>query len=221
MACFRKVFDSWWFYRFYDLIVKVSCLGREGNLRNIVVEAFEKSPKRLIDLGTGTGEVAIAINERFPRVSVTGIDASAKILAGAEKKSRKLGIGINFVKADFCKTMLSSRSFDAAAMSLALHEVSHSERLLALREANRLLKNRGTFVILEFHRPKSILFRLLLKLQFLMFEEEFSRGILKENLPSELRNAGFKVISKDLYYDGALQRIIAKKLAAKGAVAAK
>jgi SAM-dependent methyltransferase len=67
--------------------------------------------RAVLDVGTGTGRAAIALAARGARV--TGVDASAEMLAVAERRSREAGVEVTFLRGDAHGLAFGDRSFDA------------------------------------------------------------------------------------------------------------
>lgn len=58
-------------------------------LVDLIIRSRKEAPSRIIDIGTGSGAIALALKDRFPSARVTGIDASARALATAERNGRE------------------------------------------------------------------------------------------------------------------------------------
>lgn len=101
---------------------------------------------RLLDIGTGTGALAVAVAERWPALRVTGLDGSTGMLEVARAEARRrlgaagaLRVELVFGLAD--RMPFADESFDVAVSSYVLQLVPH--RLRALREARRVLRPGG------------------------------------------------------------------------------
>jgi SAM-dependent methyltransferase len=101
---------------------------------------------RLLDVGTGTGTLALAALERFPHVVVTGIDPSSAMLEIARREARKrlppaARTRLRLEVAPAAKLPFPAGSFDVAVSSFVLQLVP--SRAAALREARRVLRRGG------------------------------------------------------------------------------
>jgi len=100
----------------------------------------------LLDIGTGTGALAIAAAERWPAARVTGLDGSTGMLAVARRElrrrlGREAGRRVEFVTGLADRMPFADASFDVAVSSFVLQLVPHRPRALA--EARRVLRPGG------------------------------------------------------------------------------
>ena len=106
----------------------------------------------IVDVGTGTGTVAVELVERYPHVTVTGVDASAGMLDEARRQARvRLGgtasRRIHFVRGEAAELPFDAGAFDAAVSSFVFQLVP--DRFAALREAHRVLRPGGLLAVLS------------------------------------------------------------------------
>ncbi len=163
---------------------------------------------RLIDIGTGTGALAIAAAERWPRLSVSGLDGSTGMLAIARREARRrLGVAaarrIEFVTGLADRMPYPDSSFDAAVSSFVLQLVPH--RSSALRETLRILRPGGVLAFVtwlhdeEQFPPDQAFFDVLDELEVAEPEEteEARSGDFRSvsGAATELRRAGFRDVS--------------------------
>ncbi|HEY6056638.1 MAG TPA: methyltransferase domain-containing protein [Candidatus Limnocylindrales bacterium] len=110
-----------------------------------LVEPWIRPGTRMVDIGTGTGVLAIRAVQRWPAVEATGIDGSTGMLAVAEDEARRrLGPAADRLRllsglAD--RIPAADGAFDLAISSFVLQLVPHRPR--ALREAHRVVRPRG------------------------------------------------------------------------------
>ena len=138
----------------YDLLNRVLSVGIDRRWRRALVDAV-KLPRRgaLLDLATGTGDVAIAALGRYPESSVLGTDPSANMLAIARKKSEQLGLGERaaFALGSAESIDLPDNAVNAVTMAFGIRNAT--DRAQSLREANRVTKPGGRIAILELSEP--------------------------------------------------------------------
>ncbi len=110
---------------------------------------------RVIDLGTGPGQIAIAIAESSDNYRVVGVDAAATMLAIAEKRrsASTAADRIEFHQGNATSLDFTDASFDTVVSNTVLHHIPHPVELLA--EARRLLKPGGVLLIRDLFRPES------------------------------------------------------------------
>jgi demethylmenaquinone methyltransferase/2-methoxy-6-polyprenyl-1,4-benzoquinol methylase len=140
----------------YDLLNRINSLGLDQRWRNRAVRALEILPgHRVLDLATGTGDLAISIAQRHREASVTALDPSSKMLDVARTKIirsfRPLNIELRL--GDAQALPFSDASFDRASIAFGIR--NFPDRAKALRELARVLRPGGRLVILELSTPDS------------------------------------------------------------------
>ena len=137
----------------YDLINHLTTLGIDKKWRVVAVnETGNIKNKKVIDLATGTGDIAIRLSKKNPE-KITAIDISEKMLHYAKQKVKELNLNnkIEFIQADSENLPFSDNSFDIATMGFGIRNCIYPEK--ALSEIYRVLKPKGKLVILEFSEP--------------------------------------------------------------------
>jgi demethylmenaquinone methyltransferase/2-methoxy-6-polyprenyl-1,4-benzoquinol methylase len=138
----------------YDLINTVLSLGFDKRWRaQAVGVALEKSPSRILDVATGTGDFALALKRHDPRVEIVGVDLSEPMLALARRKAKSQGLGITWEQGNGTALSYQDASFEAVTISYGLR--NFQDVPLGLGECFRLLSPGGRVVILEFTAPPS------------------------------------------------------------------
>lgn len=140
--------------RHYDFLNHFLSLGtdRLWRRRAINIIGRHSKPKQILDVATGTGDLAITALLLNPE-KVTGIDISEKMLDLGRKKisDRGLDSKIELLKADSEAMPFSDSSFDAAMCSFGVR--NFSSPLRGLTEICRVLRPGGMIMVLEFSRP--------------------------------------------------------------------
>lgn len=138
--------------RFYDLLAWLFMRGREGAFRKKIVDlARLQAGESVLDVGCGTGTLAIAAKQRVgPTGNVYGIDASPEMIARAGKKARKAGVDIVFKNAVVEALPFPDKSFDAVLSTLMLHHLPREAREQCAREIRRVLKPGGRVLAIDF-----------------------------------------------------------------------
>jgi len=138
----------------YDLLNKVLSVGIDkGWRKQMVAELKSLQPKTMLDIATGTADVAIACMKLQPD-HITGVDISALMLAEGQKKIEGLGIAqqITLQQADSENLPFADNSFDAITVAFGVRNFQHLDK--GLSEMLRVLKPNGKVVILEFSQPE-------------------------------------------------------------------
>jgi demethylmenaquinone methyltransferase/2-methoxy-6-polyprenyl-1,4-benzoquinol methylase len=109
-----------------------------------------------LDVGTGTGDFALALLARAPRsATVTGVDISAGMLQVAERRAAKAGLGSRYKRliASVERLPFADAAFDVAVAGFVVRNVGDIPR--GLREMRRVLRPGGRAVILDLHTPRN------------------------------------------------------------------
>ena len=129
--------------------------------RRVVGEVRRAKPGRILDVATGTGDVAIAIARRIRDVQVLGVDLSEQMLAVARRKIEARGLDGRIVldRGDAERLAVADASVDVATVAFGVR--NFGDLGAGLRELARTIKPGGKVVILEFSRPRNRVFRAL------------------------------------------------------------
>jgi ubiquinone/menaquinone biosynthesis C-methylase UbiE len=175
----RGFFDRW--SPLYDAFARPI-----GSAYAAAVRAAGAAPgRRLLDLCTGTGEIAV----RCARLgaTVTAVDLTPSMLDRARRKGRRLGIRL--VEMDARHLAFADASFDAVVISFALHDMPAAARRAALLEAMRVARER--VVVLDYEPPRGGWRRRLVEVVLESFETPYLRGFLRaDGVAGALRSAG-------------------------------
>ncbi len=146
--------------RRYDLANHVLSLNRDRAWRRALVEqAAPKPGERLLDLCTGTGDVAIEFAQACPGLQIVGLDLSEEMLRVAREKCARLGLDerVQLVQGDALRLPFPDDSFEIVTIAFGLRNLP--DRTEGLREIHRVLSGGGRVLILEFSVPQSFLAR--------------------------------------------------------------
>ena len=110
----------------------------------------EWKPRDLLDIATGTGDLALAIQKAMPEVAVQGTDFCRPMLDVAVQRGLS-----NVFEADAMNLPLPDACFDAATVAFGLRNMEDYER--ALREFHRILRPGGHLLVLDFSMPEGLL----------------------------------------------------------------
>ncbi len=105
---------------------------------------------RILDVGTGIGQLAMALKERFPNAEVWGIDAGAPMLRYAHLRAVERGLDVNFAQRMGEDTKFPDGYFDIVTSYIMFHEVNPEGTKAHVKEAMRILRPGGVFYPLDF-----------------------------------------------------------------------
>lgn len=144
----------------YDLLNCLNSLGFDQAWRRVTAEALAPvaaadRPLRVLDVASGTGDLAIAIARRFPSAVVRGVDTSTAMTAIGRGKVERAGLAdrVTLTSGDAHDLGFPDRSFDAAAIAFGIRNVP--DRVRALREMARVTRPGGRVAVLELSEPTS------------------------------------------------------------------
>ena len=143
--------------RRYDRANLVLCGGIDTWWRRRLVAAVRRhAPRDVLDLATGSGDVAFALSRRLdPATTIVGMDFCQPMLDQAEEKKRAAGAGrfanVAFCQGDGLALPLPDASIDAVTISFGLRNLA--DRARGLREMRRVLRPGGHLFVLEFSQP--------------------------------------------------------------------
>lgn len=138
----------------YDLLNRLISFGLDRGWRRKLVRALGCSgPTRVLDVATGTGDVALAIARLLPESAVTGLDPSSGMLAVGRQKVSAAGLEarVELREGDAQAMPFADGSFDAACISFGIRNVP--DRLAGVREMGRVTQPGGRVVVLELGEP--------------------------------------------------------------------
>lgn len=136
--------------RRYDLVNRVLSLGLDKRWRRRTVRALQLGDHpRVLDLATGTGDLAVDIARMTPGATVIGLDPSPGMLAIARDKvaKKQLADRVSLVEGDAQALPYANCELDAATIAFGIRNVP--DRARALREMARVVRAGGRIAILE------------------------------------------------------------------------
>jgi demethylmenaquinone methyltransferase/2-methoxy-6-polyprenyl-1,4-benzoquinol methylase len=184
------------FAKHYDFLTKILMVGTYDKVRKRIVSA--PHVKVALDLCSGTGYVTGHINAE----NVLAIDLSPGMLK-VNREKNKSKKHINIIAGDAFELPFPDNSFDAVFNTLAAHEFKKFS--LIIKEAYRILKPGGRFVLYDFSMPESALLRYTY-LPFLKHVVELGTFYVYDNQGWEklLSDAGFNDIASETLHKASI-----------------
>jgi demethylmenaquinone methyltransferase/2-methoxy-6-polyprenyl-1,4-benzoquinol methylase len=147
----------------YDLMNRLMTGGQDRHWRERLLALCDLPVQgRLLDVGTGTGDIAAAAQRRLPHIEVVGIDFTYEMMAiGKSRPARRF---LPFVQGDTLTLPFADNSFDAVVSGFLLRNVV--DRVAVLAEHGRVTKPGGRVVCLETTPPENSVLGPLFQLYF-------------------------------------------------------
>lgn len=159
----REMFDS--IAPAYDFMNRAMTFGIDRIWRRKAIAMLRNCPANdLLDIATGTGDLALLADRMLHPRQITGIDLSENMLASARRKAEAAGAGgrIRFAKGDCLALDFPDNSFDIATVAYGVRNFEHIEKGYA--ELHRVLRPGGMLCVIELSTPTNPIARFFYKL---------------------------------------------------------
>ncbi len=160
-----RMFDG--IARRYDMLDHLLSLGIDRSWRRKAVGKIkELEPYSILDVATGTGDLAIEMARRIPGADITGADISREMLRVGRRKAVKRNVWnrISFVYGDAEALPFGEGAFDVVTAAFGVRNFQDADA--GLREMYRVLKPGGAVFVLEFSVPQGKIFGPLYRFYF-------------------------------------------------------
>ncbi|MUG93891.1 methyltransferase domain-containing protein [Scytonema sp. UIC 10036] len=181
----------------YDPITQYVLPPNETVVRQALIDAIQVQPRRILDLGCGTGSTTLMLKQAFPQAEVIGLDLSPYMLVRASHKAQNAGLEISWRHGNAERTSFPDASFDLVTASLLFHETPVAVSQAILREAFRLLVSGGQVLILDGNQ------KTIRQLDWLnnVFEEPYIQEYAAGSIDAWMGAAGFgSVQTQDVWW---------------------
>ncbi len=170
----------------YDPITRYVLPPSEDWIRADAIALIAGRPRRILDLGCGTGTFTLMLRSAFPEAEIVGLDLSPHMLALAADKARQADAAIFWQHGLAERTGLPAASYDLVTAGLLFHEVPPAAGRAILQEAARLLAPNGQFLALDGNQQALNATTWLTEI----FEEPHIKNYAAGNLDADLAAAG-------------------------------
>ncbi len=145
-----------WLTPFYDAIIEgpMSAMHIRGDL---VKQMMDMDGKRVLDVGCGTGTLAILVKQTYPGAEVCGLDGDPRILAIARTKAEQAHADVQFHEGLSFMLPFPDGSFDFVLTSFMLHHLDRAAKLQTASEMYRVLRHGGTLLGVDFTTSRGAL----------------------------------------------------------------
>lgn len=137
---------------FYDFIQKY--IVRDVRYKNLLIEQADIRPgQSVLDLGCGTGTLAIMVKQKHPSAEVAGLDADPDMLKVARYKSSQAKAPVKFDVGFTNNLPYPDQVFDRVLSSIMIHHLKTPDKKKTAQEVFRVLKPGGQLHIVDFGKP--------------------------------------------------------------------
>ncbi len=160
-----KMFNS--IAPYYDFLNRLLSLGIDQSWRRKAIKRLAADqPQMILDVATGTADVALEIVKQLNPKKVIGIDISVEMLEVGKQKIKKKGLHplIELQEGDSENLPFEDNTFDAVTVAFGVRNFENLEK--GLQEIYRVLKKDGQLIVLEFSRPTIFPFKQLFNFYF-------------------------------------------------------
>jgi ubiquinone/menaquinone biosynthesis C-methylase UbiE len=194
----------------YDRGIQLLTLGRIRRIKEKIANDYVREGTRVLEIGCGTGTLTLMMAKRG--ATVTGIDASPRMLAEAEKRVQDANLGdqvtLKYMDAALIGDRFPAASFDLIVSTLVFSELALGDQRFVLEACQKLLAPNGRLLIADEAIPKSIA-RLLfyfvrLPLVLLTWLTTRTTTNSLRDFDSLLTRAGFRTDAAVSYLGGSL-----------------
>lgn len=149
----------------YDLMNRLMAMGRDQAWRRTVVQLCAlPTGGRLLDVATGTGDIAYEALRQDPTLRAVGIDLTREMMVYGQDKQPAGGLALPFIEGDALTLPFADGVFDAACSGFMMRNVVDIRTAFA--EQARVVRPGGRVVCLEISLPRTPVFSQLFRLYF-------------------------------------------------------
>jgi ubiquinone/menaquinone biosynthesis C-methylase UbiE len=179
----------------YDPVVRLT--SRERAFKRRLLEIAElKAEDRILDLGCGTGTLAITAGQARLGAKVTGLDGDPEVLARARQKASSAGVHVDFDHGLSTNLPYGDAHFDVVLSTLFFHHLEPAAKRATAAEIARVLRPGGRLIVADWGPPQDALMRIA----FLAVRSLDGFELTRENadgvLPSIFADAGLERVEQ-------------------------
>lgn len=178
-----------WLTPLYDGLLRIG--GREGTFKGRLIEQAAIRPgESVLDLGCGTGTLAIQVKHRVPAAKVLGLDSDPAMLRRARSKAQCQAVSIRFDEGLSWNLPYATASLDVVLSTLFFHHLDREGRCRTLAEVVRVLRPGGRLHVADWGRQGSVVMKVLSLPDRLLDGLGRTADAFTGRLPHEMKSAG-------------------------------
>ena len=179
----------------FDPVVAVTT--RERTFKRLAIErARLRAGEEVLDLGCGTGTLALMAHAEQPGATIVGLDADPAILRRARAKAGAADVRIDFHEGLSNKLLFEDGRFDAVLSTLFFHHLSDDDKRATATEVLRVLAPGGRLVVADLGRPQDPAMRVAVAATVQLLDGRPTTSLnVAGGLPRLLADAGFEPVT--------------------------
>ncbi|OJU79860.1 MAG: hypothetical protein BGO11_17600 [Solirubrobacterales bacterium 70-9] len=179
----------------YDPVVRLT--SRESAFKRRLLEIAElKAGDRVLDLGCGTGTLAIAAGQARPGAEITGLDGDPEVLTRARRKASSAGAHVDFDEGLSTDLPYGDDRFDVVLSTLFFHHLEPAAKRATAAEIARVLCPGGRLLVADWGPPQDALMRIAFLAVRSLDGFELTRENAEGLLPSIFADAGLQRVEQ-------------------------
>lgn len=177
----------------------IALMTREKRWRGELLRFASPLPgERIVDIGCGTGTLAIALKQLSPETEIFAVDPDPKVLAIARAKAETAGASIRWFEAmgDALDEIEPLQACDKIVSSLVLHQCPMDAKKAITKQMLRILRPGGDLILADYGEQRTSLMRMLFRQIQWLDGFEFTEPNARGCIPPLLQAAGFAQVEE-------------------------
>ena len=184
-----------WLTPLFDVVAAATVRDRTIK-RTVLASAGLGRGEDVLDVGCGTGTLAVKAAQATPDLTVTGLDADPAILTKARRRSAAAGLDIRFDEAMSNALPYPDESFDVVLSTLFFHHLPDDAKHQTAAEVVRVLRPGGRVVVGDLGRPQDPVMRAAVRITVQLLDGVATTALnVRGDLPTVFTGAGLQEVT--------------------------